>query len=106
MNKKVIISIMFFVYFSGVVINTFYQHNHDRKEVLKSIDRQLGWAAAGTSVMLGDNYHNSANLAQISKEKYFEIMRRVSKYNDKMGTAYVYSFVKKRWQDRLCFYLL
>jgi class 3 adenylate cyclase len=96
MNKKVIISIMFFVYLMGVVINTIYQHRHNKALVLKSIDRQLGWAASGTSVMLGDDFHNKSNLEGLSKEKYFEMMRRISKYNDKMGTAYVYSFVKHK----------
>ncbi|MBN2823823.1 MAG: hypothetical protein JXQ76_00750 [Campylobacterales bacterium] len=101
MNKKVIIIVMFFVYLTGVVINTIYQHKHNKAEVLKSIDRQLGWAAAGTSVMLGENYHNKEFLDKLNKEQYFEIMRRISKYNDKMGTAYVYSFVKRN--DKVVF---
>ena len=96
MNKKVIIFVMFFVYLMGVMMSTVYQHKHNKKEVLKSIDRQLGWAAAGTSVMLGENYHNQTFVDTLSKEKYFEIMRRISKYNDQMGTAYVYSFVKRK----------
>ena len=95
MNKRVIISIMFFVYLSGVVLNTVYQYKHDEDEVLRSIDRQLGWAASGTSVILGDNFHNQDALDKLGKERYFEIMRQISRYNDKMGTAYVYSFVKR-----------
>lgn len=101
MNKKVIIIVMFFVYLAGVVINTVYQHKHNKAEVLKSIDRQLGWAAAGTSMMLGENFHNKEFLDRLTKEQYFEIMRRISKYNDKMGTAYVYSFIKR--DDKVLF---
>ncbi|MEA2028630.1 MAG: adenylate/guanylate cyclase domain-containing protein [Campylobacterota bacterium] len=101
MNKRVIISIMLFVYLGGVVLNTIYQHKHNEAEVLKSIDRQLGWAASGTSVILGDGFHNIVSLDKLGKEEYFKIMRQISRYNDEMGTAYVYSFVKR--EDKVVF---
>ncbi|MFK5976034.1 MAG: adenylate/guanylate cyclase domain-containing protein [Sulfurovum sp.] len=95
MNKKFIIIIMFFVYLLGVSINTWYQHEIAKDDLLKSIDRQLGWAASGTALILGNNYHNSKFLSNLDKENYFKIMNKISKFNDKMGTAYLSTFIQK-----------
>jgi len=95
MNKKLIIIIMFLVYLLGVFFNTIYQYKLAKQDVLESIDRQLGWAASGTAVILGKSYHNNKFLTELDKDSYFKIMNRISQYNNKMGTDYVYSFVKK-----------
>lgn len=92
---------MFIVYLIGVFFNTIYQYNLKKQDVLESIDRQLGWAASGTAVILGKNYHNSKKLDNLDKEEYFKMMRDVSQYNDDMGTDYVYSFVKQ--DDKVVF---
>jgi PAS domain S-box-containing protein len=94
-DKKMMVLLMLFIYLMGVFINTLYEYRYNKAQVLESLDRQLGWAASGASVILGENYHNQNALKGLDRKKYFEMMLKISQYNDKIGTAYVYSFVKR-----------
>ncbi|MBN2826239.1 MAG: response regulator [Campylobacterales bacterium] len=94
-KRKIMIAVMLSIYLAGVLLNTFYQYKRNEAQVLDSIDKQLGWAATSALVILGIDYHEKHSLENLDKQKYFETMRKLTDFNDKMGTTYIYSFIKK-----------
>ncbi len=67
------------------------------KEIsLKNINNKLLHAALGTSAILGDRYHDNLTDKQSKSEAQdWDAIQRLSRFNESMGTAFVYSVVKR-----------
>ena len=96
MNKKRLLIFTAIIYILGILVYSLYSYQEGKTELFESIDRQLGWAATGGALILGDCYHDIAvDKNSLTKEEYMKFAKRLSTYNDKIGTDYIYSFILK-----------
>jgi class 3 adenylate cyclase len=95
-SKKQLMLLIGFFYLIGISVFTGFNYVEHQKAFQADVDRQLGWAAAGGALLLPPSYHHDKmEKEKLVEENYLKYARLLSSFNDKMKTAYIYSFVKK-----------
>ena len=84
------------VYIVGVSGYIYYLYVETQGNLTENINNKLLHAALGTSAILGDRYHdNLTNKQSKSEAQDWDAIQRLSRFNESMGTAFVYSVVKR-----------
>jgi signal transduction histidine kinase/ActR/RegA family two-component response regulator len=84
------------VYIVGVSGYIYYLYVETQGNLTENINNKLLHAALGTSAILGDRYHDNLTDKQSKSEAQdWDSIQRLSRFNDSMGTAFVYSVVKR-----------
>ncbi|NWD51058.1 ATP-binding protein [Pseudomonas gingeri] len=88
--------ILLFVYIFGVSGYIYYLHSQARDILTQSINDKLLHAALGASAILGDRYHDHL-IDKNSKSEADDLnaIQRLSRFNESMGTAFIYTVVKQ-----------
>ncbi|WP_260961243.1 ATP-binding protein [Pseudomonas citri] len=87
---------LFLVYIVGVSGYIYYLHGETQKILTDTINSKLLHAALGASAILGDRYHdNLVDKQSKSPEQDWDAIQRLSRFNESMGTAFVYSVIKR-----------
>ncbi|UZE27263.1 ATP-binding protein [Pseudomonas asplenii] len=88
--------ILLFVYVVGVSGYIYYLHSQARDILTQSINDKLLHAALGASAILGDRYHDHlVDKGSKSDAQDLESIQRLSRFNQAMGTAFVYTVIKQ-----------
>lgn len=88
--------IFLLVYIVGVSGYIYYLYVETQGILTDNINNKLLHAALGTSAILGDRYHdNLIDKQSKSEAEDWNAIQRLSSFNDSMGTAFVYSVVKR-----------
>lgn len=84
------------VYIVGVSGYIYYLYVETQGNLTENINNKLLHAALGTSAILGDRYHDNLTDKQSkSQAQDWDAIQRLSRFNESMGTAFVYSVVKR-----------
>lgn len=84
------------VYIVGVSGYIYYLYVETQGILTDNINNKLLHAALGASAILGDRYHdNLIDKQSKSEAEDWNAIQRLSSFNDSMGTAFVYSVVKR-----------
>ncbi|WPN60063.1 ATP-binding protein [Pseudomonas sp. P9_31] len=84
------------VYIVGVSGYIYYLYVETQEVLTEKINNTLLHAALGTSAILGDRYHdNLIDKQSKSEAEDWNSIQRLSRFNESMGTAFVYSVVKR-----------
>ncbi|UVL28335.1 ATP-binding protein [Pseudomonas donghuensis] len=84
------------VYIVGVSGYIYYLYDETQKILTDSINSKLLHAALGASAILGDWYHDDlVDKQSKSPEQDWDAIQRLSRFNVSMGTAFVYSVIKR-----------
>ncbi|WP_448723676.1 ATP-binding protein [Pseudomonas farris] len=84
------------VYIVGVSSYIYYLYVETQGNLTENINNKLLHAALGTSAILGDRYHDNLTDKQSKSEAQdWDAIQRLSRFNESMGTAFVYSVVKR-----------
>ncbi|WP_454876134.1 ATP-binding protein [Pseudomonas farris] len=84
------------VYIVGVSGYIYYLYVETQGNLTENINNKLLHAALGTSAILGDRYHDNLTDKQSKSEAQdWDAIQRLSRFNESMGTAFVYSVVKR-----------
>ncbi|MCE6977397.1 response regulator [Pseudomonas frederiksbergensis] len=84
------------VYIVGVSGYIYYLYVETQGVLTENINNKLLHAALGASAILGDRYHdNLIDKQSKSETEDWNAIQRLSSFNDSMGTAFVYSVVKR-----------
>ncbi|MCP1444752.1 signal transduction histidine kinase/CheY-like chemotaxis protein [Pseudomonas sp. GGS8] len=87
---------LLFVYIVGVSGYIYYLYAETQKNLTEKINSKLLHAALGASAILGDRYHDNLIDKQSKTEAQDrDAIQRLSRFNESMGTAFVYSVVKR-----------
>ncbi|RON19566.1 ATP-binding protein [Pseudomonas frederiksbergensis] len=88
--------IFLLVYTVGVSGYIYYLYVETQGILTENINNKLLHAALGASAILGDRYHdNLIDKQSKSEAEDWNAIQRLSRFNDSMGTAFVYSVVKR-----------
>jgi signal transduction histidine kinase/ActR/RegA family two-component response regulator len=88
--------IFLLVYIVGVSGYIYYLYVETQGILTENINNKLLHAALGASAILGDRYHdNLIDKQSKSETEDWNAIQRLSSFNDSMGTAFVYSVVKR-----------
>jgi signal transduction histidine kinase/CheY-like chemotaxis protein len=88
--------IFLLVYIVGVSGYIYYLYVETQGILTENINNKLLHAALGASAILGDRYHDNLTDKQSKSEaEDWNAIQRLSSFNDSMGTAFVYSVVKR-----------
>ncbi|MGF6399762.1 signal transduction histidine kinase/ActR/RegA family two-component response regulator [Pseudomonas frederiksbergensis] len=88
--------IFLLVYIVGVSGYIYYLYVETQGILTDNINNKLLHAALGASAILGDRYHDNLTDKQSKSEaEDWNAIQRLSSFNDSMGTAFVYSVVKR-----------
>ncbi|MEK1838353.1 MAG: ATP-binding protein [Pseudomonas sp.] len=88
--------IFLLVYIVGVSGYIYYLYVETQGILTDNINNKLLHAALGASAILGDRYHdNLIDKQSKSEAEDWNAIQRLSSFNDSMGTAFVYSVVKR-----------
>ncbi|QXI26700.1 ATP-binding protein [Pseudomonas vanderleydeniana] len=88
--------LLLFVYVVGVSGYIYYLHSQARDILTQSINDKLLHAALGASAILGDRYHDHLfDKDSKSVEEDLDAIQRLSRFNEAMGTAFVYTVIKQ-----------
>ncbi|RON26808.1 ATP-binding protein [Pseudomonas lini] len=84
------------VYIVGVSGYIYYLYVETQGVLTENINNKLLHAALGASAILGDRYHdNLIDKQSKSETEDWNSIQRLSRFNESMGTAFVYSVVKR-----------
>ncbi|WP_223488158.1 ATP-binding protein [Pseudomonas sp. A-RE-19] len=84
------------VYIVGVSGYIYYLYVETQGILTDNINNKLLYAALGASAILGDRYHDNLIDKQSKTEAQdWDAIQRLSRFNESMGTAFVYSVVKR-----------
>ncbi|CAH0314877.1 Sensory/regulatory protein RpfC [Pseudomonas sp. Bi123] len=84
------------VYIVGVSGYIYYLYVETQGILTDNINNKLLHAALGASAILGDRYHDNLIDKQSKTEAQdWDAIQRLSRFNESMGTAFVYSVVKR-----------
>lgn len=84
------------VYIVGVSGYIYYLYVETQGILTDSINNKLLHAALGASAILGDRYHdNLIDKQSKSQAQDWDTIQRLSRFNESMGTAFVYSVIKR-----------
>lgn len=82
-----VIPLCLLLLFSFLRIQSHYKQN---------IDNKLLFAVHATRQIVGDSYHDKIiSNSSVSDSEYFSIISKLSRFNDDVGTAYVYTLIKE-----------
>ncbi|EJM62163.1 signal transduction histidine kinase [Pseudomonas sp. GM50] len=88
--------IFLLIYIVGVSGYIYYLYVETQGILTENINNKLLHAALGASAILGDRYHdNLIDKQSKSEAEDWNAIQRLSSFNDSMGTAFVYSVVKR-----------
>ena len=88
--------IFLLVYIVGVSGYIYYLYVETQGILTDNINNKLLHAALGASAILGDRYHdNLIDKQSKSETEDWNAIQRLSRFNDSMGTAFIYSVVKR-----------
>ena len=88
--------IFLLIYIVGVSGYIYYLYVETQGILTDNINNKLLHAALGASAILGDRYHDNLTDKQSKSEaEDWNAIQRLSSFNDSMGTAFVYSVVKR-----------
>lgn len=88
--------LLLFIYVVGVSGYIYYLHSQARDILTQSINDKLLHAALGASAILGDRYHDHLlDKGSKSDAEDLDAIRRLSRFNEAMGTAFVYTVIKQ-----------
>ncbi|WP_017904446.1 ATP-binding protein [Pseudomonas asplenii] len=88
--------LLLFVYVVGVSGYIYYLHSQARDILTQGINDKLLHAALGASAILGDQYHDHLlDKNSKSMEEDLDAIQRLSRFNESMGTAFVYTVIKQ-----------
>jgi signal transduction histidine kinase/ActR/RegA family two-component response regulator len=88
--------IFLLVYTVGVSGYIYYLYVETQGILTENINNKLLHAALGASAILGDRYHDDLiNKQSKSEAEDWNAIQRLSRFNDSMGTAFIYSVVKR-----------
>jgi signal transduction histidine kinase/ActR/RegA family two-component response regulator len=88
--------IFLLIYIVGVSGYIYYLYVETQGILTENINNKLLHAALGASAILGDRYHdNLIDKQSKSETEDWNAIQRLSSFNDSMGTAFVYSVVKR-----------
>jgi len=88
--------ILLFTYIVGVSGYIYYLHSQAQGILTQSINDKLLHAALGASAILGDQYHDHlVDKSSKSEVEDLNTIRKLSSFNESMGTAFVYTVVKR-----------
>ncbi|WP_460146515.1 ATP-binding protein [Pseudomonas sp. S2_A02] len=88
--------IFLLVYTIGVSGYIYYLYVETQGILTENINNKLLHAALGASAILGDRYHDDLIDKQSKSEaEDWNAIQRLSRFNDSMGTAFIYSVVKR-----------
>ncbi|UVL00703.1 ATP-binding protein [Pseudomonas sp. B21-048] len=88
--------IFLLVYTVGVSGYIYYLYVETQGILTDNVNNKLLHAALGASAILGDRYHdNLIDKQSKSETEDWNAIQRLSRFNDSMGTAFVYSVVKR-----------
>ena len=84
------------VYILGVSGYIYYLYVETQGILTENINNKLLYAALGTAAILGDNYHDHL-LDKHSKteDQDLDTINRLSRFNESLGTAFVYTVIKR-----------
>ena len=95
-NVRRNIGILLFLYIVGVSGYIYYLHAQAQAILTQSINDKLLHAALGASAILGDRYHDHLiDKNSKSEAEDLNTIRTLSRFNESMGTAFVYTVVKR-----------
>ncbi|UZE25203.1 response regulator [Pseudomonas sp. B21-056] len=84
------------VYIVGVSGYIYYLYVETQGILTDNINNKLLHAALGASAILGDGYHdNLIDKQSKSQVQDWDAIQRLSSFNESMGTAFVYSVIKR-----------
>lgn len=84
------------VYIVGVSGYIYYLYVETQGILTDSINNKLLHAALGASAILGDRYHdNLIDKQSKSQAQDWDTIQRLSRFNESIGTAFVYSAIKR-----------
>ncbi|KPA87712.1 MULTISPECIES: ATP-binding protein [Pseudomonas] len=90
------IGILLLVYVVGVSGYIYYLHAQAQRILTDSINNKLLHAALGGAAILGDRYHNDlVDRHSKSEAEDLDAIRKLSRFNESMGTAFVYTVIKR-----------
>lgn len=89
--------ILLCLYIIGISSYIYHLHSQSQNILTQSINEKLLHAALGTSAILGDRYHDHL-IDQHSKSATEDLnaIQRLSSFNKSMGTAFIYTVVKRK----------
>ena len=87
---------LFLVYLIGASAYIAYLYVQTQSVLTDNINNKLLHAALGASAILGDRYHdNLVDKQSKSQAQDWDAIQRLSSFNESMGTAFVYSVIKR-----------
>ncbi|WPN65001.1 ATP-binding protein [Pseudomonas sp. P9_35] len=87
---------LFLVYLIGAGGYIYYLYVETQSVLTDNINNKLLHAALGASAILGDRYHdNLVDKQSKSQAQDWDTIQRLSGFNESMGTAFVYSVIKR-----------
>src|SRR5450830_121815 len=88
--------ILLFLYIVGVSGYIYYLHAQAQTILTQSVNDKLLHAALGASAILGDRYHDHlVDKYSKSETEDLNTIRKLSRFNESMGTAFVYTVVRR-----------
>lgn len=88
--------ILFLVYLIGASGYIYYLYVETQGVLTDKINNKLLHAALGASAILGDRYHDHlVDKQSKSQAQDWDAIQRLSSFNESMGTAFVYSVIKR-----------
>lgn len=87
---------LFLAYLIGASGYIYYLYVETQSVLTDNINNKLLHAALGASAILGDRYHdNLVDKQSKSQAQDWDTIQRLSGFNESMGTAFVYSVIKR-----------
>ncbi|MBU6961524.1 response regulator [Pseudomonas sp. CVAP len=88
--------VLLLTYIMGVSGYIYYLYVETKGILTENVNNKLLDAALGASAILGDRYHdNLINKQSKSEAEDLDAIQRLSKFNESMSTAFVYTVVKR-----------
>lgn len=84
------------VYIVGVSGYIYYLYVETQGILSENINNKLLYAALGTAAILGDNYHDHlVDKHSKTEAEDLDAINRLSRFNESLGTAFVYTVIKR-----------
>lgn len=93
MERNKVYVLMFLIYLCGFLVYDAYDYYQNEKSVYDNIQKQLEMTVKDASILIDDEY--IANINLLTKDRYLQTARMLTKINNNHQTAYVYAFLKK-----------
>ncbi|MEA3490386.1 MAG: SpoIIE family protein phosphatase [Campylobacterota bacterium] len=94
-NNFFLLISMVTVYIIGVLFYSYYLFAQERQKTYDIIDKRLTLAAVGGALFLSDEYHdNLLTPDAIDAATFLDKATQLTRYNDLIGTDYIYTFIQ------------